>query len=529
MPPTPHPPRPPYPPPAFGRGDAQRGAFPGESDESLAGRLRGGSDTEVSRSTALLVARHWRSAHEYAVICLADAGPAASMVTAAAVHQLLDRLTLGEPGVALRPRLLTGVRDTVRLWAAEDRISAVLPGLRKPAGGRGMRAAASLMPENRRLVERAFQSLPRVDQCLLWHTEVEAEAVSVPAALLGMDAGLAAASVEQAREKLREGCVRAHRELAPTKECRFHNRLLDVPMRRGGALLPDVRRHLDECGYCRAAAEQLSYFDGGLGDVIAEAVLGWGARRYVDSRPGRVRPAAVPRRSARHGAPRVRGGTRRRLPRTAADGRSPRALLTGVGLASAGLLAVLVGAGMWDGDGGAEPMASTGAPSPGEDSASPPAAPHGSAGMPTAPRRSALFNVGANRCLDIAGPPRAGAGVQLAECSSAGTQLWSYTDDGRLLSAAAPALCLDSHMDAGVVILAGCADAGTPRADDVRYDLTEAGEFLPRWDDRLALAVAADDIVVKVRDGSRDQRWSTTRATASVRSASLPHGEPQRP
>ncbi|MFJ5775498.1 RICIN domain-containing protein [Streptomyces sp. NPDC093094] len=519
MPPTPHPVRPSYPPP---------GAFPGESDESLVGRLRGSPDAEVSRSTALLIARHWRPAHEYAVICLADPGPTAAMVTAAAVHQLLDRLTLGEPGVALRPRLLVAVRDTVRFWAAEERISTVLPGLRKPAGGRGLKAAVAVTPENRRLAERAFHALSPVDQCLLWHTEVEAEPVAVPAALLGMDAGLAAATVEQAREKLREGCVRAHRELAPTKECRFHNRLLDIPIRRGGSLLPDVRRHLAECPYCRAAAEQLSYFDGGLGDLLAEAVLGWGARRYADSRPGRVRPGPGRRGANRHGGGRARGGRGRRGParapagtrRAPGDGRSPRVLLTGVGLASAGLLALALTAGLWGGD-RAEPMSSTGASerdaSSGDDSASPgtPSAPPGDARVPVAPGRSGLLNTGAGLCLDIEGPARAGAATGLAPCTSARTQQWSYAADGLMRSAAAPGLCLDSHMDAGVVLLARCAGAGSPRADDVRYGITDRGELVPRWDESLALAVTTPDtgadVVVKVRDGSPAQRWLAAR------------------
>src|SRR5262249_53434409 len=114
------------------------------------------------------------------------------------------------------------------------------------------------------------------------------EHISVPAVLLGMDSDSAAAALEQAREQFRAACVRSHRELAPTDECRFHNRLLDVPIRRGGALLPDVQQHLLECRSCRSAAEQLSHFEGGLGGLLAEAVLGWGARRYLDSRPGRA-------------------------------------------------------------------------------------------------------------------------------------------------------------------------------------------------------------------------------------------------
>ncbi|MFE9621450.1 RICIN domain-containing protein [Streptomyces sp. NPDC006527] len=523
---TPPPPRPPYPPPGGG---------PGESDESLAAGVRGGTDSEVGQSTALLIARHWQPVHEYAVICLASSTNAASMVTTAAFHQVFDRLKLGEQGTALRPRLLVTVRDTVRLWAADESLTGVLPDLRKPAGARGMRAAKSMTPENRVLAERSFQSLPAVARCVLWHVEVEAEPITVAAGLLGMDTEMVAAAHEQAREKLREGCVRAHRELAPSKDCRFYNRLLDVPMRRGGDLLPDVRQHLDACRYCRSAAEQLGHFEGDLGVLLAEAVLGWGARRYVESRPGRAARQAVRLRNSSRRRGRRSRGTRRatlldRIPsprRLGSDGpRSPRALMTGVGLASAGLLTTLLAAGMWSDDGGADPAASTGAAGggavSGTDSRSGPTA--GStvpdtAQLPAVPRRTRLRNAAAGLCLDVRGEARAGAAVELADCSAEATQRWSYENDGQLRSAAAPDLCVDSHADAGVVILEACAADTDARAGDVRYDLTVQGELLPRWDETLALASAGDDagadVVVKVRDRSAGQRWLTDAVTAS--------------
>ncbi|MFH0519460.1 RICIN domain-containing protein [Streptomyces sp. M41] len=516
--PTPHPPRPPYPPP---------GGVPEESDEGLAARLRSRPDGEAASSVALLMARHWQSGRAYAVICLASSGRAADMVTAAAFHQVLDRLALGEPAVAVRPRLLVAVRDTVRQWSADERTADVLPELAKPAGGRGMRTAKSMTPENRKLADRSFQSLPGLARCLLWHTEVEAEPLSVPAGLSGMDTVTAAVALEQAREKFREGCVHAHRELAPTKDCRFYNRLLDVPIRRGGALLPDVQQHLTECRYCRNAAEQLSHFEGGLGVLIAEAVLGWGARRYLDTRPGRARGGAPgSRRAARHGA-----GRRRLLPRIPAQTRGgpgrprPRTLLTGVGLASAGLLAAMLATGLLSDDDGVDPAAS--ATGGGTASQPPPAvsaSPPGTAQLPTAPRQTRLRNAGAGLCLDIKGEPEAGAGTELAACAADETQRWSYEKDGLLRSAADRELCLDSHADAGVVILGKCAGPDSARADDVRYDLTAQGELLPRWDGRLALAAVAtdpgSDIVVKVRDGSDGQRWSAD-PVASSSSGSL--------
>jgi hypothetical protein len=92
------------------------------------------------------------------------------MAAAAAFHRVLGRPAPG----ALRPQLLAAVRDTVKEWAADERISLLLPELRKPTGGRGLRAARSVTPERRQLADRAFRALPGASQCLLWHTEVEA-------------------------------------------------------------------------------------------------------------------------------------------------------------------------------------------------------------------------------------------------------------------------------------------------------------------------------------------------------------------
>ncbi|WP_329267608.1 RICIN domain-containing protein [Streptomyces sp. NBC_01451] len=532
--PHPHPPRPSYPP--------YSGGVPGESDESLAAQLRSRPEGETGVPVALLTARHWQAAHEYAVICLATSARTASMVTAAAFHQVLERVMRAESAVALRPRFLVAVRDIVREWSADDRISDVLPDLTKPAGGRGMRAAKSMTAENRKLAERSFQALPGLAQCLLWHTEVEGDPMNVPAVLLGMDTNMAAASLEQAREQFREGCVRAHRELAPSKECRFYNRLLDIPIRRGGALLPDVQQHVSECRYCRHAAEQLSHFEGGLGTLLAEAVLGWGARRYLDSRPGRSQSGTRVRGHARHrgggggGLGRLRLLSRIPSPRRPVPGetRNRRTLLTSVGLASAVVLAVVLGSGLLPKDGsGADPTASSSAtgqgsgapdasPTPPAVSSSPPA----TGGNPTAVRQTRLRNVTADLCLDIrGGRATAGAVTRLASCSTAWTQLWTYEDDGLLRSVANPELCLDSHADAGVVILGRCAAASDERGDDVRYDLTVRGELLPRWQEGLAVAPASDepdtDVVVKVRDGSANQRWLTDTVTASPESLSI--------
>ncbi|MGX4693489.1 hydrolase [Streptomyces sp. JNUCC 63] len=319
---SPHLPRPPHPP--------HSGTTPGESDRGLVARLR---DPEGGHhAVAPLLARHWRATYDYAAICLTAQGSSAAMVATAAFRQVLRR----PEGGALRPQLLVAAREVVREWAGDETACAVLPELSRPTGGRGLRAVASMTPPKRQLADRAFQALPGAFQCLLWHTEVEAEPITVPAGLLAIDADTAKEALRRAREQFRAGCVRAHRELAPTKECRFYNRLLDAPVRRGGALLSDAQPHSRACPHCRHAAEQLSHFDGGLEVLLTETVLGWGARRYLDSRPARA-----PRRASHEPPYETRPDPLHRY-RTA--------LALGVGLTTLALLATVLVVKGWTDD-----------------------------------------------------------------------------------------------------------------------------------------------------------------------------------
>jgi hypothetical protein len=447
------------------------------------------------------MARHWRATQEYADICLVSTESSASMVAAAAFHRVLGCPADG----ALRPQLLAAVRDVVKEWAADREISALLPELGKPTGGRGLRAARSVTPERRHIAERAFRALPGASQTLLWHTEVEAEPITIPAGLLGVDAVTASAAVERAREQFRAGCVRAHRELAPTRECRYYNRLLDVPIRRGGALLPDVRQHLGECRYCRHAAEQLSHFESGLDVLLAETVLGWGVRRYLDSRPARGGSGAGPSARPRHG-----GRHRPVLPQP--RGRA-KALALGVGVTSLVLLVTLLTAKGWSEESGVPgPGATWGAPS-GRSVQPGAVTPPSSGGSPSAASAEDPVEIAQGRfrsldrglCLDLRdGEVRAGARAELAACSSAASQQWSYHGSGLLRSAADATLCLDSDPDKRTVVLANCL----AHSGEVRYDLTVHGELLPRGSGGAAVACGADDdVVLAVRDGSRGQRW----------------------
>lgn len=505
---SPHPPRPPYP--------SRPGATPGESDRDLVARLR--DPDGGHHAIALLLARHWRAAHDYAAVCLASPGSSAAMVATAAFHRVLRRLVGGAVGGALRPQLLVAVRETVRAWAADEAACVVLPELSRPAGGRGLRAVRSVTPERRQLAERAFHDLPGASQCLLWHTEVEAEPINIPAGLLAVDTDTAAAALQQAREQFRAGCVRAHRELAPTRECRFYNRLLDVPMSRGAGLLPDVQLHLRECRYCRDAAEQLGHFDGGLEVLLAETVLGWGARRYLDSRPPR---AAARETSSARDPVRTTGGGRHRtaLPvRGEPLLRHRKALALGVALTSLALLATVFVVRGWTDD-ASDPghHATWGAPSsasvrPGTPGGAPSGtastASAASAVRPAEVARGRLRSLTAGLCLGVhGGRVAAGATAELAACSAAASQQWSYQEDGLLRSAADPAFCLDSDPARRTVLVSDCV----VHAGEVTYDLTVRGELLLRRGGELVVAPGSGasraTVVVEARDGSEAQRW----------------------
>ncbi|AOR35612.1 hypothetical protein BFF78_35120 [Streptomyces fodineus] len=520
---SPYPPRPPYPP---------LPGSPGESDRTLVALL-GGPHPARHHAVALLLARHWRAARDYAIVCLASAGPTAQLVATAAFHEVLGRVAGGAIGGAVRPQLLVAVRDTVRAWAADDVACATLPELRKPTGGRGLRATNPGTPERRQLAERAFRALPGASQCLLWHAEVEAEPINIPAGLLAIDPATATAALEQAREQFRVGCVRAHRELAPATECRFYNRLLDVPMRRGGALLPDVRRHLTACAYCRHAAETFALFDDGLGLLLAETVLGWGARRYLDSRPGRGAAEEWPPAPAPDRAGPAPGGRHR----TGPGSRRRKAVVIGVGLTSLVLLATVLVARSWSDDNGVPtPGVTWGAPAghttrPGGIGAraatSPSAA---SLGDPVELAHGSLRGLASGRCLDVGGDgAAAGAMVGLAPCSSAASQQWSYRDDGLLRSAAAPSLCLAADPGTKSVVLAGCV----VHAGEVAYDFTVRGEILLRRHGGLVLAPGSGGSFARVglvrRDGSPGQRWVLEAGADGVRWPDAAPGGPGAP
>ncbi|KOG41802.1 ricin-type beta-trefoil lectin domain protein [Streptomyces resistomycificus] len=256
------------------------------TDEQLSAELRKWSGaTPALQPVGELLDRHWEAAFAYARLCTDGARPAGMLTTAAFTRLFGETLRHNGPTSAWRPRLLVTVRRIAAEWDTDRRRELLHPELRTEAGG-GERAAARLLPPaDRRLLSGAFQRLPQTARCVLWHTEVEAEPLGVPAALLGLQEEDARVELGRARERLREECLQVHRELAPEQECRHYLRLLDVTYRRGGADIDtDLRGHLERCKHCRYTADQLHQFNQGLGEALAEAVLGWAAHAYVEAR-----------------------------------------------------------------------------------------------------------------------------------------------------------------------------------------------------------------------------------------------------
>lgn len=438
-------------------------------------------------------------------------------------------------------------------------------------GGDGA-AAVMLPPVHRRMLSRAFQRLPEAARCLLWHVEVEAEPLAVPGGLLGMEEDGARVELRRAHERLREECLQVHRELATEDECHRYHRLLDVTCRRGGADLdPDLRAHLERCRHCAHTADQLRQFEGLLGAALAEGILGWAAAAYVEVRmagdawtagpaepprgyageafgdadPGAPAPApaspasaagptGVDRRAGSRAAALSRIGARAAElvgrpgdPADAGSGpgrsrsaqkaarRARRRNLAAAVLTVSGIvvLPLVVWAALGSGEDTASVADNEAAKAPATETDTATAGPSwtGAGDDAQGAMRGRLHNAASGLCIGIAGGrPADGAEAELAACSSAPGQQWSYEPDGLLRSAADAGLCLDSRLGYSVR-LGPCAGTGQPEPENVRYDFTLQGTLVPRSGQNLALAPAATDgsgaLVLKNRVDSAAQHW----------------------
>ncbi|MEU0640959.1 ricin-type beta-trefoil lectin domain protein [Streptomyces umbrinus] len=258
------------------------------TDERLTADLkRGSGKTPAQYPSGELLSRHWVPVFSYARLCTNGAQYAGMLTTAAFTRLFGESVRRTGPKSAWRPQLLVAVRRIAGEWDADKRRELLRPELRSDPNDKERAADRLLPPENRRLVSRAFHRLPESARCVLWHAEVEAEDLAVPARLLGISVEDASVALDRARELLRQNCLENHRELAPDEECRRYSRLLDVSLRPGGRICPDLQEHMADCPHCQSTAGQLDQSGGRLAGLLAEGVLGWAAQPYLHSRPGR--------------------------------------------------------------------------------------------------------------------------------------------------------------------------------------------------------------------------------------------------
>ncbi|MGW2286193.1 ricin-type beta-trefoil lectin domain protein [Streptomyces phaeochromogenes] len=258
------------------------------TDERLSADLkRGSGKTPAQYPSGELLSRHWVPVFSYARLCTNGAQYAGMLTTAAFTRLFGESVRRTGPKSAWRPQLLVAVRRIAGEWDADKRRELLRPELRSDPNDKERAADRLLPPENRRLVSRAFHRLPESARCVLWHAEVEAEDLAVPARLLGISVEDASVALDRARELLRQNCLENHRELAPDEECRRYSRLLDVSLRPGGRICPDLQEHMSDCPHCQSSAGQLDQSGGRLAGLLAEGVLGWAAQQYLHSRPGR--------------------------------------------------------------------------------------------------------------------------------------------------------------------------------------------------------------------------------------------------
>jgi RNA polymerase sigma factor (sigma-70 family) len=241
------------------------------SDSELIAASRQG-DTSAY---ALLYQRHSASAQALARSLLRGHVEADDAV-AEAFARVLAQLRRGAgPDDAFRAYLLTTVRRLAFDRFATEQRQVSSPDLAEYDAGEPFvdPAVAGL---ERRLIARAYESLPERWRAVLWHTAVEGAKPADIAHLLGVTPNGAAALAYRAREGLRQAYLQMHLSAIPRQECRPVAEKLGAYVRGGLSKrdTADVAEHVGGCTDCRAACTELHELNDALRGVLAPLMVG---------------------------------------------------------------------------------------------------------------------------------------------------------------------------------------------------------------------------------------------------------------
>jgi RNA polymerase sigma factor (sigma-70 family) len=226
---------------------------------------------------AVLYERHSPSAYALARHLMRGATETDDVVSEA-FTRVLDVLRRGGgPRDAFRPYLLTTVRRAAfDRFRTEQRQVSVADLERYDPGEPFIDPAVAGL--ERRIMARAYFSLPERWQAVLWHTAVEGAQPAEVAEMLGVTPNGAAALAYRAREALRQAYLQMHITNVPRQECRAASGKLGGFV-RGKLSKRDataVAAHLDECADCSAVYAELADVNGALREIIGPIIAGPG-------------------------------------------------------------------------------------------------------------------------------------------------------------------------------------------------------------------------------------------------------------
>ncbi len=225
------------------------------------------SDTELVRATregsrrayAALWKRHSVSALKYARTL---AGSDADDVVSEAFLKVYAAIKAGRgPEEDFRYYIRSAVRNTHVSMVRSRRTAPAGDAIEDVVGDRGAEVA-SLQNFDGSVTARAFLSLPKRWQEVLWYTEVEGLSREHTATLLGMNANAVSALSFRAREALRTAWLQQHISTQSDLDrgCEAVTPLLGAYSRRGLSRRDRLRveHHVNGCAHCTSVVDELA-------------------------------------------------------------------------------------------------------------------------------------------------------------------------------------------------------------------------------------------------------------------------------